>query len=300
MTPAATRFSVGRLGSIVGPWRGVLGYSLFTLIALVVCLAYVLPHDLIVARVIEEATRDIPVRVVPGQVSFSFPNGYRLEDVRVSHREDPGLGAQISEITVSSPILGVLLGRIDSADFSGTIYDGRFHGDVTTADGRIATNLVLEDVSLAKVSRRFLAPPGAIAGSASLALELTGDGRNPKTNEGTMELRATDVSLEGIVAQGFTVPDLRFTTVDVDAELQGSRLQVESMKATGDEVTLGATGNVLIREPAHRSVLNLQVEIDVSPNARPGLRVATSLLPPKRTGQKGWALRGSVAAPSIR
>lgn len=300
MTRAATRFSLDRLGSIVGPWRGVLGYALFTLIVLVVCLAFALPHELILARVLAEATTELPVRIVPGEVAFSFPNGYRLEKVRVSHREDPSLSAEIAEITVSTPILGILLGQVDSADFSGTMYDGSFEGNVTTAGGRVTTNLVLEDVSLAKVSRRLLPPPGAIGGSASLSLQLAGDGRNAKTNEGKVELRAKGVSLEGIVAQGFTVPDLSFTTVDLDAALEGSRLQIESSKAAGEEVTLSATGNVLVRDPAPRSVLNLQIEIDVSPDARPGLRVATSLLPPKKAGQESWALRGSIAAPSIR
>lgn len=285
---------------MVVPWRGAIGYVAFTLAVFFVALAYGLPHDLIVARILDEATREIPVRVVPGGVQYSFPNGYRLEDVRVSHRDDPGVGIELSEITVSTPMFGILLGRIDSADFYGELYDGTFEGHVTQSDGRVATGLLLEDVSLAKLSRRLLPPPGAIGGTAALELEIAGDGRTAKTNEGSIQLRAANVSLEGLVAQGFTIPDLNFSSVDLGGVLKGSRLQVEKMAAQGDEITLGATGDILIREPADRSVLNLQVEIDVASTARPGLRVATSLLPPKKAGQKGWNLRGSIGKPSIR
>ncbi len=300
MTPTATRISLGRLASIVAPWRGVLGYATFTLVLFVLALLYELPHDLIARRAIDEATREIPVRVVFDEVSFSFPNGYRLEGVRVSHRDDPGLGVRIAEITVSTPLLGILLGQIDSAHFSGSLYDGTFAGSTQASDGTVATTLALQDVSLAPLSRRLLPPPGVLGGTASLDLEISGDGRSTKTTEGTIDLRAHDVSLEGVVAQGFTVPDLRFRTLTLDAEIEGARLQIESLQAAGDEVTLAAKGNLLIREPAARSVLNVQFEIDVSPDARPGLRVATALLPPPKAGQKGWSLRGSLASPSLR
>ncbi len=300
MTPIAARASLGRLGSIAGPWRGVIGYGLFTLAVFVIALLYGLPHDLIARRAIDEATREIPVRIAFEKVSFAFPNGYLLERVRISHREQPQYAAQISEITVSTPLLGILLGQIDSADFAGTLYDGTFEGNAQTSDGQVTTTLALDDVSLAQLSRRLLPPPGVLGGTASLDLEITGDGRSTKSTEGTIALRARDVSLQGLVAQGFTVPDLSFRTVDLDADVQGTRLQIAALQAAGDEVTLGAKGDVLIRDPAARSVLNVQLEIDVAAGARPGLRVATSLLPPRKSGQKGWALRGSLASPSLR
>ena len=250
MTPTLTRVSLGRLGQVIGPWKGVLGYGAFTIAMLVIALLFGLPHELIARRAIDEATREIPVRVVFEDVAFSFPSGYRLENVRLSHRETPQYMAEISEITVSTPLLGVLFGPIDSADFSGSLYDGTFDGTVQTTNGKVDTSVRLDEVSLAKLSRRLLPSPGALGGTASLDLELSGDGRSTQSSKGKIKLRAKNVSLEGIIAQGFTVPDLTFQTVRLDAELQGARLQIDEFEAAGDEVTVAATGDVLVRDPA--------------------------------------------------
>lgn len=300
MTPGTARTSLARLGSLAGPWRGLLGYAAFTTIVFVFALAYSLPHPLIVARILDEATLEIPVRVVPGEIEYAFPNGYRLENVRVSHRDDPSLAVELSEITVRTPLVGMLLGRVHRAEFYGRAYDGAFDGYAEQSEGRVATRLVLEDLSLTKLSRRLLPAPGSIGGSVTLELELSGDGKNTKTNEGAIQLRAENVDLEGLTVQGFTIPDLQFSPVELRGRLLGSRLQVESFSARGDEITAGATGDVLIREPVDRSVLNLQFELDVAASARPGLRVATSLLPPRKAGQKTWNLRGSLGNPSVR
>lgn len=300
MTPDPSRSFRARLGAIPGPWRGILGYLGFTLAVFVVALLYGLPHDLIARRALGEATSEAPMRVVFDDVSFAFPNGYHFTEVRLSPRDDPQYTVEVPEITVRTPLTGILLGRIDSATFSGRLYGGTFEGTAETSDGKVATTVSLEEVRLAPLTRRFLPPPGAVAGTASLDLALTGDGRSTRSSAGTVELSARNVSLEGIIAQGITVPDLTFSDVQLEAEVQGTRLQLERFTARGDELTLGATGDVLVREPASQSVLNLQLEIDVSAEARPGLRVATSLLPKRKTGQKSWALRGSLASPSLR
>ena len=300
MTPLRARLSFDRIGSVAVPWHAVLGYAAFTFAVFVVCLLYGLPHELIARRAIHEATRELPIRVSFETVSFAFPNGYFLEGVRIADETDPARSVQLDELAVSTPLLGILLGRVDSADFEGTLYGGSFDGSARSSPGAVSTRLNVEGLSLAPLSRRLLPPPGSVAGTASLELEISGDGRRTQTSEGAIALRATNVRLEGIVAQGFTVPDLRFPEVRLDATLDAGRLKVGAFEAAGDELRVGATGDVLLRDPVTRSVLNLQIEIDVDEAARPGLRVATSLLPPRKAGKKGWALRGSVASPSLR
>ncbi len=300
MTPLRARLSFDRFGSVAVPWRAVFGYAAFTLAVFVVCLLYGLPHELIARRAIAEATRGIPIRISFETVSFSFPNGYFLEGVRIADEADPARSVHLDELAVSTPLLGILLGRVDSADFEGTLYGGALDGTARSSPGAVSTRLTIEDVSLAPLSRRFLPPPGSVAGTASLELDLSGDGRRTQTSDGAIELRASNVRLEGIVAQGFTVPDLRFPEVRLDATLDAGRLQVGTFEAAGDELRVRATGDILLRDPATRSVLNLQLEIDVDEGARPGLRVATSLLPPQKAGKKGWTLRGSVSSPTLR
>lgn len=300
MTPKPNGSTLGRIASALGPWRGILGYAAFTLAVFVVALLYGLPHDLIAERAIAEATRGTNLHVATGDISFSFPNGYHLEAVRVSDRDDPRIGVEIDELDLTTPLLGLLLGQT-GANFSGRLYQGTIEGQARQTEGTgFSTQIDLRGVALGTVSRRFLPPPGTIGGTGSIRVDLTGDGSTTRSLSGTVKLRARDVALKGLVAQGFTVPDLDFSRVSLDATIEDGRLQVETFDARGTEVSGTATGDVLLRDPAHRSVLNLEFDLDVAKTARPGLRVATSLLPPKKAGTKGWKLRGSLAAPSLR
>ncbi|MBM4270314.1 MAG: type II secretion system protein GspN [Deltaproteobacteria bacterium] len=301
MRTAATPIALGGVTRWLAPWRGVLGYAAFTFAVFLVALVYSLPHDLIARRAIDEATAAAPVQIELADVSFAFPNGYQLSDVRIAPREDPGLAVEIPSITLRTPLLGVLLGRFDVATFEGEAYDGRFSGSATTRSGRVTSQISVDDVDLAAAARRFLPPPGQIGGRASFDLEIAGDGRTTRSSEGKLSLQVKDLSIEKLNVRGIVVPDLRFPEVRADGGIQGVRLQVTELDASGEEVSLGARGDVLIREPPQQSVLNLQLRVEVAPNARPGLKVAMNLLPKRPPGQPAtWTLAGTLASPTIR
>ena len=292
---------MARMAATFRPWRGVLGYGVFTLVAFVVALLYSLPHDLIARRALDEATAGTPVRIAFDRVSLAFPSGYSFRGVRLVAPGPPPTAVEMDDITIRIPLVRLLLGRIDSATFTGRLYGGSFAGSVGETDGRLATSLTLTDVRIAPLSQRLLPPPGQVTGVASLHLELASDGRSTHSAQGDFDLSIRDLELQGLVARGFTVPDLAFATVDLKAGIQAGRVRIDRFQASGEELTIAATGDVLIREPTAQSVLNLQLEIDVAAGERPGLRVATTLLPKRGPGQpKTWSLRGSFASPSLR
>lgn len=289
-----------RLRDLDLPVRALLAYGLFTLGIFVIALLYLLPHAEIARIAIGEATRSAPISLRFADVSFAFPNGYRFEAIRVSPREQPGRQIMVDELTVWIPLSSLLLGRTDTVAFSGELWGGSIDGIAGNADGRISSSVQLQDVRLQPLSRLLLDGDGSLGGRASVDLELSGDGRTTRSSAGRFELSARDVSLQGIVVQGFVVPDLTFSDIRARADLETMRLRIQEARADGEELDLSARGEVLLRDPTPRSVLNLQFEIDVSEGARPGLRMIPALLPSRRPGQgQKWTLSGSLAAPRV-
>lgn len=301
MKPIATRLSLTRLWIWLGSQREGIGYGLFTLVVFVVTLAYSLPHDLIARRALDEATSEVPVRVRFAEVSFSFPNGYHFRDLRLTSEGPPRFQIEMPELTVSTPLTGLFSGQIDSASFSGTLYGGEIDGTTWTEDGRLAATVHAENLQIAPLYRRFAAAPGTVAGATSFDLEFSGDGRTLRSSQGSLSLTAREVAMSEIALSGIILPDLQFGSLRLEAALDGGQLKLERFEATGDEVTLTSEGTLLVRTPLSRSVLNLEVGIDVSAEARPGLRAAVSFLPKRRTGPANrWSLRGPLSAPSLR
>jgi len=296
--------SGGRLGRLVAAARrrgGLLGYALFTALAFFVALVWTLPHDLIATRAVDTALAAAPVGITFRAVRFAFPNGYRFSDVRVTPVAGGEPLASLGELTVRLPLAAILTGNLRQAAFSGRAYGGRFSGRVALAGTAVSGSLDASDVSLEPALAPLVPPPGRVGGVARIALRLEGDGRTTQSSEGEVDLSVVGLALEQVSVRGIRVPDLSFPTVSGSAQVFGARLQVRDFRATGPDVSLTASGDVLLREPTPQSVLNLRLTIDVPPGAQPGLRVATALLPKRSPGQEpSYTLKGTIAAPVLR
>jgi type II secretion system protein N len=277
------------------------GYVIFTFLVFSLALAYTLPHDLIAARVLEEATAGTPVRVTFASVAFAFPNGYRFTDLRVAPLRSPGSAIDLGDLTVRSPLLGLLVGRPRSASLTGSAFGGTLSGNVSQRGARGALDLDLQDIDLGRALATVIAPPGRVAGRAALELALAGDGRTTQSTQGSVALAVRGLELSGVVVRGLAVPDLVFPDLTLTAQIDGSRLQVKELRASGDALDLGASGEILLREPLAQSVLNLRLNIDVAPAAPPALRMAAALLPRRGPGEKPlYNASGTLGSPILK
>jgi type II secretion system protein N len=301
MTPttsaALSRIAVGLRGN----GRALLGYAAFTLVIFIVALAATLPHELIVRRALDDATQGLPLRVAFESASYAPPNGYRFSALRLLPVDADGRSIDVDRLTVRVPLLALLQGRSRTMTFHGDAYGGEISGGVTDLGTQFTSELSAEGVDLERLSSSWIPSPGRITGRGSVSAELSGDGRTTQSSQGQILLSTKDLGMDKLSVQGLLLPDLRFSEVTLRAEVHGTRLQVEELRARGDEVSGGLKGDVLLRQPTAQSVLNLQVQLDVSPQARPGLRVATALLPQRPAGSTApYTLRGTLAAPVLR
>ena len=284
----------GRLGS--RPW-----YALFTLAAFLLGLAYTLPHDLIARRLVETSTTGAPVSIDFDDVSFAFPNGYRVKGLRLTPPKSPGSSIAFEETTVRTPLAGLLLGHPESGSVEGRVWDGALAGDVARSGSKTHVELTLAGADLGRALAALLPPPARFTGRADLALDLAGDGRTTQSAEGTARLDARGLEIHELVVRGFPVPDLAFRDVAIAAQMNGARLQLKELRASGDQLSVEGSGDVVVREPVALSTLNLKLSIDVPPNAPPALRIVTALLPKRPPGEKPvYTLTGTLAAPLLR
>jgi type II secretion system protein N len=279
----------------------LLGYAAFTIAVFGVALLYALPHDLIAGRALDVALGAAPIRIGFRSVAFAFPNGYRFQDVRVSPARGDETIAALGEVTIRMPLTALLTGNFRQASFSGHAYGGDFDGRVALSGARAAGTLDARRIALEPALAPFVPPPGRVGGVADLSLRLAGDGRTTQSAEGEIELSASDLALEQVSVRGLRLPDLAFPAVSGSAQVFGARLQVKELRASGNDLTFGASGDVLLREPVVQSVLNLRLTIDVPADAQPALRVATALLPKRGPGESpSYTLKGTIGSPVLR
>ncbi len=280
--------------------RVIAGYSAFFLAVLAVAFVWALPHERIVERALSELTRDQPVSLSFATARPRPPLGYRLDEVVVASSDDPRRLLELDRVTVSTPLLGALGLTNTMMDIDADVAGGTIDGTLARSDGTSAVHLVLEGIDLARATTALLPPPGRISGQLDLALDIAGDPARPRTGgEGTLVLALHNLSLAGLVARGLRLPDLSFDKIEVSAELHGMRLQVTSLEADGHQLAATLSGDVLLREPLERSLLNLRFDLKPGPTAPPGLSLLLKLLPRRADPARPWNLRGTPAAPSL-
>lgn len=281
------------------PW---LRDGLFALAVFLVALAALLPHDLLVRRAIDAATAGGGIAVSFDGVSFAFPNGYRFANLRVAPGRPPEAPAvTVRDLVVRTPLARLLLGKPDRARIAGNLWEGDLSADVARNAGTTSARVELRDADLARAAAALAPAPTRLAGRADLDVDLSGDGRTIASASGSARLVARRLEIHDLVVRGFAVPDLAFPEVALDAEVRGGRLQVKQFRAAGEALTVEASGDVLLREPAPQSVLNLKVTIEPGPLAPQAIRIATGLLPRRPTGEKPvYSVTGTLAAPQLR
>ncbi|HZR83174.1 MAG TPA: type II secretion system protein GspN [Candidatus Binatia bacterium] len=281
--------------------RPIVGYAIFTAAVFVIALAYTLPHDLIARSALATGLAGAPVVATFEDVGFAFPNGYRFTGVRIAPLRAPDAAISIPELTVRTPLVGLLLGSPRSATLAGTAYGGTLAGEVSLRGARGAIDATIANVDLARALTAVVPPAARIAGRADVELHLTGDGRTLQSLEGTVRAAARDLDVRELAIRGFAAPELAFPEVTLAAQVNGGRLQVREARAASDAADIAATGDVLLRDPILQSVLNLRLTIDIRPGAPPPFRVAAALLPKRAAGEKPiYAVSGTLAGPVLR
>jgi type II secretion system protein N len=282
----------------------ILLYVVFTLVLFVVFLLHTFPHGVVVQRALDlVATDRLAVRI--DAAKFAWHRGYALSGVRVLRLDSGGeLPVLESQEAWVRPVLGQLLRGNPYALFvRADLYGGRAEAEVSMNDGSVGGTVDLRDIRPGL--HRMLADlfeEGELRGrlSATVAFEATGP--RYQTRRGVGEAHLQGGSLQGAKVSGVVVPDLTFRQTDLKFALRNDRLDVEEFAARGEELTVQATGQVVVRNPVDNSVLNLEATLQPGPAAGDGLKALIALIPraPGAAPDAPMKISGTLARPRLR
>ncbi len=278
----------------------IAGYASFFLAAFLLSLLLTFPHESILERALASALEGQPVKIRFETASPRLPLGYRLNQVVLSDARQPQRELTIDGISLTAPLLGAIGLSNTLAEFDADAFDGEIEGALARTKTGGSVVLTIADIDLTRATHGVLPEPTRVGGRLDLTLDLAGNPAKPEAGgEGSLLLAVRDLSFEHLIANGMRVPDLRFTSVEAEAEIHGGRLQLTSLRADGEQLDLSLSGDILLRQPIERSLLNLRFDLKPGPGAPPGLAILVRLLPKRPDESSPWKLRGTLAAPSL-
>jgi type II secretion system protein N len=282
--------------------RRLLLYGLYTLALFAVFLVVNFPHKIFVERALsglDLGTLRLDVR----GTRFAWWNGWELQSValRQAGRQDRLLESQ--SLYVRPSLKGLSAGRLDTVDLTGVAYGGTLSGNWSSAAGATRAALRFTGLQLGRyMPITTLLEEGQITGLLSGAVTFENRRGDNRTGRGAGEIELRDGNLVSARVQGFSVPDLHFTTVTMKFSMQGRDLEIEELQADGNELKITAAGQVAVRDPLGDSVLNLRVKALPGPNSPDTVRALLTLVPqpPKGRPDAPFSVSGTLSKPRLR
>jgi len=283
--------------------RHVALYALYTLVLFGVFMLVNFPYLALVDRVLHRAQTG-PLRIEVAGARFAWWRGLELSGLRLIDRD---LGRQalleVPRSYVRPSWLGLMKGQLASAQLDAEAYGGSMQwqwssgSDVGRVQGRLDGLQVARHRAL-----MALFEAGEISGllSGNIDVEIRKGESTAAKVEG--QLRADDLTESDLVYAGTPLPSLGFDEATLKFSMQGGRVEVEELNATGPDMVVSASGQIGLRQPVQDSVLNLRATITAQEGARPEIKGLVSIIPRPKGSRANAPLpiTGTLAQPRFR
>ena len=275
-------------------------YLGFSAAVFIVALVTTFPHETLVREGLRHATAGSPTQIDFASLRYQPLLGYEVADLRIVPDTAQSFQLQVDALHAKPAILSLLIpGQRNAVELDLAIFGGQMEATVAGNPDDFAVVVVGQNLKLDEATRGAFPPPGRVSGTAALDLAAqSSDGG--RTLEGTLALRAQDIALRDMMAQGFKIPDLSFEALELEAAADGDTIHVRKLVATGNEVSIRATGKIKLHRSWKRSSLDLRFELNISPDAPAGLRMIPRLLPKRKDGESFYDVRGTLARPRLQ
>jgi type II secretion system protein N len=278
-------------------------YAAYTLALFVVFLLATFPHEQVLRRALDPGPA-APVTVELRGVHLGWTLAYTIDELRLLARgADPSLPLlSTSRVHAAPSLLGLIRGRPFPLALSADLYGGSLGGtaDLDPEAYDIEAKFSALDVARYAGLRLFL--DGTLQGQVNGSVALTGNLTKPATTSGQVDLRATDVALEGGKLRGIAIPDLHFPELHLVGTIKAGRVDLSDVNARGREVTVVGTGTLLLAHPLAATLLTLDLTLTPAPDLPDNLRLSFNLIPgdPTPTGDRKIHLFGTLAQPKLK
>jgi len=219
--------------------------------AFLIFLLLLFPFDRIKSRIESEVRLRTPYELSVARISPRFFNTVVLSDVVVSDKTGKVLFESPSIRTTVS-LFGLIRG-LTALSTKALAYNGELL--VKSQEGSGRRYLFVDASGLDVGAYPLLRDAGFhLTGKLGGNFEMTGD-------SGKGRLWIKGVTSRDLTIKGFKIPDLDFDQWWLDADVKGDRLMVKKLEMEGKELTIKATGDLVLRE---RGMMNLTVKLKLS------------------------------------
>lgn len=295
---------VSRLGSVVPSGmsrRALLGYGAWTLGLFVLFLILTFPHEMVARRLAADLATRSGWTLEFDSLSIRLWEGYRFTNVRAHRAGTPGGPLVVERLSLRPRWTDLLFHRHTTLIASGQAYGGNFGAEIGgNAAGPI--EIEIENVDLGQLATLRAFVEGDWAGKLSGHLRLE-NLRDLATLAGAGTFQLADASLTRANASGFTLPDLHFTRADTELAIEAGRMDFQRGSFTGPELEAEVRGQIQLRRPADRSLLNLKLMIRPVPGAKANLEPLLMLWNKNQRpadGRYNIGVGGTIGTPRLR
>jgi type II secretion system protein N len=313
-----------------GKYADLVGYPLFYVWFLAICLSLLFPYTKLKQHVVESFNAQQRATAGQQELQIDQMTGYWLSGVRLtgvrlflaSSEPDQSLEKiEIEEATVRYGILSSIFGGGDMTfDVHG--FDGEASGSYETHGKDQTIEVTLESIDIGRVEPlvRALGVPlqGKLNGTVKLTMP---EGKGSKGN-GSVSLEFKDVVVgdgKAKIKGALALPPIRVGTITLAGEAKDGSLKISKLVAAGRDLDLQGEGRISMRELAMDSLCDVVVRFRLNDAYRAQNDITKTLFgvpgssaPPlvevvdprvkqskRADGAYAWAIRGPLGRPDL-
>lgn len=226
--------------------------------------------------------------------SIAFPFGAELTGVRLTSTRSNAASPLIESpaVRITPSIISLLMFH-PGVRVNASIYDGVMNVTLRPSGNGTAIDFDLDAVNLAR--QHLLATPGvAAAGLLSGRADLWMSGGDLESGSGSADLSAKGLE----VAPGAGIPAIRLGQAHARFKLDGGQLTIQELKTNGGDLSVNASGTILLAQDPSQSTIDVQFTLVPSPAASSQLAILFATLP-HPPGPRPYQLSGALSAPRL-
>lgn len=293
-------FSLLRLRKAIPRFSARLGWTLYTVVSCLFFLLLTFPTNVLLQRVMMEATRGLPVRVHYTQGELTWWGGCRLREVEVAYGTVSTV--KIAQITLQPSLLGLIVGRPWPLSFTANLYGGTLSGNMASDAFGQSVRVTAQRLDLRLLPLPGMDKGGEVQGMLSGEGEMHGHFADPFSLRGQVALTLVDGALRAGTVSGFPLPSLSSIEAQLRVTVKNGLVDIPDFTLRADNAEARLRGTMTLAMPLPMSTLNLQVTAKALDNTASPLTMLLSLLPssPEVPGERRASISGSLAAPILR
>jgi len=282
--------------------KKIIFYTLFSVLVTVFFLFFLFPKEKIEKYIDYQVFRVNPdLRLTIGDLGLYYPPYVKIKNTTLYYQQQSLFNVSSARIR---PGLAVVKGRGTMAVFNGRAHHGRFSGKIlsggASAKSPTIIRIDLAGIELDGINGLKSVSGVSIAGKAEGSLRFAS--RPSQPGQGMLDLVFSECTIQ-LANALFDVKTVRFTKIELKADILGNTAGIRLLKLTGPQVNATFEGEVALRSPMKESRLNItgKIRLQAEFMARLKKKIPAPLWPGKQLLNTGIpvSVSGTVGNPLV-